>query len=161
MQYRMIRWILPALTLSSLAVAGEVSVKESDVPGAVIKAAALRYPSGKMVRFIRETERGHTSFEIKLEVAGEAVELGVSPTGKLLIEERTIAVSKLPAAVKKGLASSRFRDATVRRAEQVTKFSKPDAPSYELVVEQAGRKIELSFNQQGKLLTEEPGEDGN
>jgi len=151
--------VLSGLTVSSLALAAEVTVQKSDVPEAVVKAAIERYPNGKITRFIRETEKGRTSFEINMEVAGERVELGVSQQGKLLIEERVIPQSKLPDAVKKGLAGSRFRDAKVDRVEQVTRFSKPESPSYELVVEHAGKKKELTFNHQGKLVTVERGED--
>jgi hypothetical protein len=148
-----------AVTASSLGLASEVTVKRTDVPEAVLKAAASRYPKGKMIRFIRETEKGRTSFEIKIDVSGERVELSVAQNGELLVEERTIPESKLPKVIKKGIADSRFRDAKIDRVEQITNFSKLHAGSYEIVVEQGGKKRELTFNRQGKFLTEESSED--
>ena len=63
----------------------------------------------------------------------------------------TIAVKDLPAAVHRGLLASRYAKARVLRVERVTEAAKSGAVTFELMVEQAGKKHELAFDQTGKL----------
>lgn len=55
---------------SSLAVAREHSVKQSEVPEAVLKSITAKYPQGEMKRFVREIEHGKTAYEIQLDLGG-------------------------------------------------------------------------------------------
>ncbi|HEX7669455.1 MAG TPA: hypothetical protein VF395_07730, partial [Polyangiaceae bacterium] len=78
------------MTVSSLAFAGEHAVKRADVPDAVIKAVAGRYPQGEMKRFIREVEHGKTAYEVLLDLGGSRTELIVAPDGRIQVEEQVI-----------------------------------------------------------------------
>ena len=136
----------------AVANAGERELKRSNVPKAVLEAAAARLSEAVMVGFSVEEESGKTVYEVRLEVRTRRVDLDITPDGKVLSEERTIARDELPDAVRKSLASSRYARAKVRRIEEVIDAARPDAPTYELVVEQAGRRHELVFSHTGELV---------
>jgi hypothetical protein len=82
-------------------------------------------------------------------------ELLISPEGKILEEEQIVTEADLPEPVQKALAASKYGKAKVLRVEKVISSDKPRAPSFELVVEQGGKKRELLFSFTGTLTEDE------
>jgi hypothetical protein len=148
-----------ALALGALlahqVLAVEKPVKKTEVPKAVLEAISARHPKAEMTGFSREDENGKTVFEVQLREAGGRTEIVVTPDGKILTEEKTVSASELPAAVQHGLSNSTHSKARILKAEKVTEAEKPEAPTYEILVQDGKRKYELVFSSKGELTKEE------
>ncbi|MCP3064196.1 PepSY-like domain-containing protein [Myxococcus sp. K38C18041901] len=129
--------------------AKDVAVQPSDVPAAVKATVASKYPDAKAQRFSMEEEKGQQVYEVVFDSGAHKVEASLTADGTLLSEERTLTRQELPAEVGQSLAKSPYASARVQRIEKETKG---DTVRYELIVEQQGRKQELVFDGQGKLL---------
>lgn len=139
------------LTTSIAAFASEKPIKQADVPKPVLAALQAKYPNAKLTHFAKEVEDGKTLYEVVLKLGTTHSEVSVSPEGNIVSEETTITVKDLPAAVRHGLAESRYGKAKVLRVERVTEAAKPGVTTFELIVEQSGKKHELAFDEAGKL----------
>jgi uncharacterized membrane protein YkoI len=135
--------------------AAEKRLEKSQVPKAALAAVAAKYPKARMTGFSEEDEGGKRVYEVKLQWGGERAEVTVSSEGKILAEERVISMREVPDAVKKTLSTGSYAKAKVSRIERVTDGAKPDAPTYELQVEQGGRRHELVFAHTGELIEDE------
>jgi hypothetical protein len=153
------KWLLVCVSAAGLiatsAEAAEKHLKKSEVPAVVLDAVATKYPKARMMRFSEEQEAGKKVYEVAIESDGHKAEISVAADGAILVEERVVTVNDLPDAVRKGLASSSYAGANVRRVEMVIETKKPEAPTFELLVDQGGTKHELVFDGSGKLLKEE------
>ena len=143
------------LALSTPAFASEKTIQRADVPKPVLEAVEAKYPNAKLTHFAKEVESGKTLYEVVVDADTGHAEVSVSPEGKVVSEETTIAAKDLPEAVQNGLAASRYGKAKVLRVERVTAAARPGVTTFELMVEQAGKKHELAFNQTGKLTRDE------
>jgi hypothetical protein len=137
---------------ATAALAYEKGVKRGEVPPPVLSAVESRYPNAKLTRFAKEVDGGKTLFEVVLELPSGHAEVSVSPDGTIVAEEATISVEDLPEAVRQGLAGSRYAKAIVLRVERVTEAAKPGVTTFELMVEQSGKRHELAFDQTGTLV---------
>ena len=150
-----------AIAAASTLAAKEVKLSKADVPAPVLQTAAKRAPGATMTGFAREEEKGKTVYEVELREKGMGTDLILSPEGKLLTEERTLAsLADLPAAVRQGFQGSPYGTAKVLKIEQVTNSDTPNAPTYELTVQQSGKRHELELTADGKLLHRVKGEQG-
>jgi hypothetical protein len=131
--------------------ASEKALKRADVPAPVLTAVEARYPNAQLTAFAKEVEGKTTLYEVVLNAGGMHAEVSVSPDGQIVSEEATITMRDLPASVQTSFAASRYAKARVLRVERVKQASKPDATTFELMVEQAGKKHELAFDDTGKL----------
>jgi Putative beta-lactamase-inhibitor-like, PepSY-like len=144
-----------ALTTAALSstTAQEEKIARSEVPEAVLAAIRARYPGAPLQQFVKETEDGKLSYEVALDWKGERTEVVVSPDGRILVEEVTIRIDDLPAAVRKGLVSSKYGSAKVTKVEKVTETDK--APTFEIVVDLGGEKHELVLAGNGDIQSDE------
>jgi hypothetical protein len=145
--------------LAGRASAREQRVDRAEVPGAVVSAVLSKYPKGTLTRFTKEQEHGSTVYEVNVEIGTERREVEVSPDGKLLGEERTLAFEETPAAVQHAFAHSRYAKGKVVRAEESRRYVPTEKVTYELLVKVEGRKLELAYDYEGKLVEQEPGEE--
>jgi hypothetical protein len=154
MKYRNLWASSTAIGLTMVATAAfahEKAIQRAEVPQPVIAAVLAKYPNAKLTHFAKEVEGSRTLYEVVLEAVSGHAEVSVSPEGGIVAEEATIAAQDLPEAVQEGFAASRFAKAKVLRVERVTETAKPGMTTFELMVEQAGKKQELAFDQTGKL----------
>ncbi|MCP3099872.1 PepSY-like domain-containing protein [Myxococcus sp. K15C18031901] len=148
-------WKLAAVgTLAMVGLVGpvwakDVALQPSEVPAAVKTAVATKYPGAKAQRFSKEKEKGQSVYEVVLDSGSRQVEVSLAEDGSILSEEQTLTLQELPAEVSQSLAKSPYASARVQRIEKETKG---DTVRYELVIEQQGKKQELVFDGQGKLL---------
>ena len=150
-----------AIAFASTLAAKEVKLTKAEVPAPVLQAAARTAPGATMTGFAREEEKGKTVYEVELRDKGTGTDLMLSPEGKLLTEERTLAsLADLPAAVRNGFQGSSWHTAKVLKIEKVTNSETPNAPTYELTVQQHGKRHELELNADGKLIHHPKGEKG-
>jgi hypothetical protein len=140
-----------AFMISAPAFAYEKAVRQAEVPRQVLAAVAAKYPNAKFTHFAKEVEGGKILYEVVLEDGPHHAEVSVSPEGTIVSEEATIGLQDLPPAVQQGLAGSRYAKAKVLRVERVTEASKPEATTFELLVELSGKKHEIAFDQTGTL----------
>ena len=137
--------------------ARERKVTRADVPAAAIEAVLKKYPDAKLEAFSRETDDGQVLFEVQALTASKGkVSIDVTAAGKIMAEETTIDVAALPAAIKKGLARSRFKGWRIDRCERVVEQERDAAPSFELVVRSKQARFEVVFDKDGTLVREEP-----
>jgi Protein of unknown function (DUF2874). len=137
------------------AVAGEKRIRKADVPNVVLAAVTAKYPKADMTGFAQEEAAGKTVYEVQLKVGGTPTDLIVSRAGKILTEEKAISMKELPDVVRQGLSISRYAKARVLKIEKATDSDKPEAPSYELLVERDRKKHEFVFASNGELTREE------
>jgi len=150
-----------AVAFASALAAKEVKLTKAQVPAPVLQTAAKTAPGAAMTGFAREEEKGKTVYEVELREKGTGTDLILSPEGKLLTEERTLAsLADLPAAVRQGFQGSPYGTAKVLKIEKVTNSETPNAPTYELTVQQHGKHHELELTADGKLIHRANGEKG-
>ena len=148
-----------AVAFTSALAAKEVKLTKAQVPAPVLQTAAKTAPGAAMTGFAREQEKGKTVYEVELREKGMGTDLVLSPEGKLLTEERTLAaLADLPAAVRSGFQGSPYGKAKVLKIEQVTNSETPNASTYELTVQQHGKRHELELTADGKLVHHPKGE---
>jgi hypothetical protein len=133
----------------------EKKIDRAAVPAAVLAAVAKKYPGAKMVAFEEADEEGKKLYEIGIESDGTKMDVELTADGKIEGEETVIRDADLPASVKAGLASSRYKGWKVDKIEKVVKQEKTDNPLYELVVRSKSKKFEVVFDKDGKVTKEE------
>ncbi len=121
----------------------------------MLEAASAKYPKLEMKQFALEIENGKTLYEVQMQSGSTRTELSLTSDGRIVSEELTISMTQVPEAVRKAFASTKYAKAKVRRVEKVMETDKPEAPKYELLVEQGGKKHELVFAPDGQLTKEE------
>jgi hypothetical protein len=148
--------VLIGTLFCAVAGAGEKKVSEGEVPKPVLDGVARKYPAARKTGFEREVERGRTVYEVNLVQDGHAIDVALTPDGKIVSEEEEIAFDATPAAVQQALAASpKFGTWKVQRAERVVEAENTATPKYELLVTQGRKKAELVFSDGGKLLETE------
>jgi hypothetical protein len=145
-----------AALIPSLALAGEKRVAESQVPKAVLEAVKQKYAGARLTGFEEQQEGKQTTYEVKLEEGSVEREVVLTPDGKPVSEETGIAPDAVPQNVRQALTASKHGKASLEKAEKVVFTGKEDAPQYELLVSEGGKRTELVFDHDGKLLKEEP-----
>ena len=128
--------------------------KPAACPDAVTAAVAKAYPDGSVTSCKHEHEDGREQFEVKLARKGGAkLELDVSPEGKILQTEETVALKDVPDAVMKAF-STKYAKAKATKAER--EVHEDGATYYELgFTGDKGKKQEATFAADGKFVEQE------
>ncbi len=100
--------------------AGEEKISREDLPKAVRKAVAEKFPKAKIRGVSKEVEDGKTTFEVEMTIGDRSVDAVFNPKGKVLEIEKQIPVSKLPKKVREEIAEH-FPGAKIEKAEAVTR----------------------------------------
>jgi hypothetical protein len=141
-----------ALSAPLASSAKDVHVKEAEVPPAVLASVTQKYPQAKLLHFIKETDaKGKVGYEIETQESGRNLNFDLSAEGKILVEERSIAVADLPAPAKEVLAKSKYASWKIQRLEVVVFEGNEAAPFYEMVVARGKRSREIHIDADGKL----------
>ena len=145
-----------AIALLSVSIqASERKLKEADVPKAVIDAVKTAHPDAKITGFEEEKEQGKTVYEVSLGEGANKVELDVSPDGKILTTETVIALNAVPGEVQKAFGASKYGKWTVKKVEKVVDTGHEQDPRFEYQVSNAGKRAEVVFANDGKIVKEE------
>ncbi len=143
------------LVLAAEPSTDEKVVKQADIPPAVLAAVDKKYPAAKKVSFAREGKDEKDAYEVTVVDRGKKIDIGLSPEGKILIEEHLIALEAVPESVRKGIEHSQYNKWRVERSERVITEENEAAPAYEFVVAKGKKKVQLVFDKEGKLTKEE------
>ena len=135
------------LAIASPAQAEEEKIPLDKVPAKVKDAVKAKFPNAQMVSAEKETKDGKTSYEIAIKLKGKMIDVGVSDEGKILDVEAVIDFKDLPKTVVEAL-EKKYPSAKFGTVEEVTKDGKV---SYEVVVEQDGKKWEVLLDKSGKI----------
>ena len=119
---------------------------------AVIDAVKARFEDAELVSAQKEKEDGKLVYEINLKYKGHKIEVTVTPQGKIVSIEKTIAVKDLPKAVAEAV-TAKYPKATIELAEEVTEGEKVN---YEVQLVTADKKkVEVVLDPAGKIVKEE------
>src|SRR5579864_6014289 len=103
-----------ALSVFVMAMAGiavqadddkEEKVPLDKLPKAVLKAVKDKFKGAELVSAQTEKEDGKVFYEINLKDKGHSVDVSVTPDGKIVSIERTLAVKDLPRPVAEAINS--------------------------------------------------------
>ena len=146
--------VVLAVAVPSMSLAAEKHIPENKVPKAVIEAVKQKYPDAKMTGFEEEKEGKRTAYEVDVQSGSTEMEVDVTPEGKIISEETRIEEAALPESVKKAFAASKHGKSKVEKVEKVVVIGKEDSPSYEVAVTEGGKRNEIVFDKDGKVLHE-------
>jgi uncharacterized membrane protein YkoI len=149
-----LRWLGVAAVLVALSVtarADEEKIPVDKLPKAVVNAVKAKFEGAKLTGAEKETKDGKTTYEVTFTHKGKKLEAILTAEGKILAVEKAIAVADLPRAVTEGVAA-KYPKAKIKGAEEITKGGKT---LYEVVIETAGKKIEVVLDAKGKIIETE------
>ena len=152
-------WLTVAIVSVALAGATAPADEEKEekvpldkVPKAALDAVKAKFKEAKLVSAQSEKEDGKLVYEINLKHKGQMIEVTVTPEGKIVSIEKTIAAKDLPKAVAEAI-ESKYPKATIKLAEEVIEGGKTN---YEVLLATADKKmIEVVLDPTGKIVKEE------
>jgi uncharacterized membrane protein YkoI len=122
------------------------------VPKAALDAVKAKFKDAELVSAQKEKEDDKLVYEINLKHKGQTIEVTVTPDGKIVSIEKTIAAKDLPKAVAEAI-ESKYPKATIKLAEEVIEGGKTN---YEVLLATADKKmVEVVLNPEGKIVKEE------
>jgi uncharacterized membrane protein YkoI len=129
----------------------EEKVPLDKVPKAVLDAVKAKFKGAEIVSAQTEKENGKLAYEINIKAKGNKIDVTVTPEGKIISIEKTIAEKDLPQQVSRALRR-KYPQATIKTVEEIQHGEKT---SYEvLLVTRDKKTIEIVFDPQGKILEE-------
>ena len=108
-----------------------------------------------MVAYTREEEHGAVTYEVTIRLKGRVTDVGMTPEGRIVVEEERIARSDLPPEVAKALAMSPHARGQVKRVERIVEGENTIAPRFEILIKDGGAFFELTFDRTGALVKQE------
>lgn len=152
-----IKPILFTLTAAAIAAgcasesSNEVKITMDQVPAAV-QQAVKAYASATQIKDIEDSDVDGTKvIEFDIEKNGKASEVAFKPDGQLFSTEEAVAFTDLPAAVQSAI-NEKVKGTKVATPEKVVMDGKV---SYEVVIENGGKKTEFTFSPDGKITGSE------
>ncbi|HTU23637.1 MAG TPA: PepSY-like domain-containing protein [Gemmataceae bacterium] len=129
----------------------EEKIPLDKVPKAVLKAVKAKFKDAKLVSAQKENENGKLAYEINLKHKGAKIEVTVTPDGKIVSVEKTIAVKALPKPVTEAV-NRKYPRAKYMSVEEVSADGKT---SYEVLIATAEKKtFEVVLDKSGKIIKE-------
>lgn len=141
------RIILVLLAALSLTAGDSKPVAKKDLPVPVLAAFQKAYPSAKLKACSSELRDGKTCYELESKEGKTQRDLIYAADGSVLEIEESLAIADLPEAVEKAVADQ-YPKAVANKAEKLTKGNEV---SYEVVVKDGKKKMELIFDVEGKV----------
>jgi len=134
----------------------EENVPLDKVPEAVLKAVKAKFKDAELVGAQTEKDNGKLVYEINLKEKGKNIDVTLSPDGKIISIEKTLAAKDLPRPVTEAI-NSKYPKSEYQRVEEVTEGGKTN---YEVLLVTADKKkIEILLDRDGKIVKEEKKED--
>jgi uncharacterized membrane protein YkoI len=135
----------------------EEKVPLDKLPKAVVEAVKAKFKGATLVSAEKEKEDGKTVYEVNLKHKGHTIEVTVTPEGKIVSVEKTIAAKDLPEAVAAALKKN-YPKATIKKVEELSKDDK--VTGYEVLLVTAGKKtVEVVIDPSGKITKTEKKEE--
>ena len=142
--------ITAAVSLLSLtAVAQEKKITAKDVPAAVTAAFKNSYPNATIRGYAREKERGKTFYEIESNEGTTQRDILYNADGSVAEIEESLPATALPTDAQQAI-HRKYPKAVISLAEKTTAG---DKVTYEVSAKQGKRRISMSFDAAGKVLS--------
>ncbi|MCE9532711.1 MAG: PepSY domain-containing protein [Planctomycetes bacterium] len=139
------------LAFASYTQADEEKVPLDKLPAKVKAAVKAKFPDAELLSAEKETEDGKTLYEVDIKNKGQKIEVTVDEDGKIVEIEKEIAAKDLPKVVLDAI-EKKYPKATITKAEEITTGEKV---KFEMLITVCDKKLEVSFDPQGKFLEEE------
>jgi putative PepSY-like beta-lactamase-inhibitor len=143
--------VIGAILLSAGCATHEVTIAESQVPVAVLRAFQGEYPGAVVKGYAKETKGLTVLYEIETDGRVAPHTVVYTPKGKLADTEVQIPPARLPAAVQDAVKTA-SPTGTITQAEFGQNRGKT---VYEVLVSEGTRTIEYKFDFAGRLLKTE------
>lgn len=137
------------LLLAFSASAREKSIRKSDLPAPVQKAAEQQINGAKVLGYSTETENGQPEYEIQMMLNGHSRDVTFAPDGSVLELEEQVDLKDMPPAVRDGL-QAKAGSGKITKVESLTRPGKLVA--YEAQVHKAARRYEIQVGPDGNPL---------
>jgi len=137
-----------AVLIVSALVQAEVIKKEA-VPPAVIASFEKSYPAATIKSYEREERGGETCYEIESIEGTIERDIIYNAGGGVLEIEESLAINQIPERVRKSVEKNHSQGKIVS-AEKVTQGA---TITYELIVQSAGKKIEMEIDPDGGIIS--------
>jgi hypothetical protein len=141
------RIVLAMLAALALSAGDSKPLAKKELPAPVLAAFQKAYPLARLKACSRETKEGKTCYELESQDGKIGRDLIYAADGSLLEAEEGIDISALPEHVKRVIADT-YPKAVVRKAE---KLIKGNEVSYEVVVKNGRKEMELTIDGQSRL----------
>jgi uncharacterized membrane protein YkoI len=129
----------------------EVTVRESEVPDAVLRAFRQQYPGAVVKGYAKETKGLSVLYEIETDGAAAPHTVVYKRDGKLAEAEVRISPSALPVAVREAVGKL-SPTGTIKGAEL---SQQPGQSVYEVEIAEADQVVEYKFDSLGRALKKE------
>jgi uncharacterized membrane protein YkoI len=154
---RLLAW--PAAVAVSLLVAfgagawaDEEKIPLDKVPKVVLDAVKAKFPGAELTEAAKEEDKGKVEYEVTIKYKEHKIDVILTPEGKIIAVEKTIAIKDLPRAVTAAV-TEKYPKATIKLAEEITKDNKV---TYEVhLVTAQNQTLEVVLDPSGKILNEE------
>ena len=151
------------LLITGLARADEQKIEVKDLPKPVLAAIKAKFPEAKVTGAAKEEADGKTVYEVAIKDDDETADLAVSPKGKILEVEKSIAAKKLPSAITTAL-EAKYPKAKIKKAEVVVKYEEDEddeeEKTFEVILAAPGKEdVEVKLSPKGKILDDGEEED--
>jgi len=142
--------------LSAAVRCDEEKIALDKLPKAVTDAVKKKFPDAELKSAEIEKENGKDVYEVVIKYKDQAIEVVLTPEGKIIAVEKEMAAKDLPKAVTEAI-DSKYAKATIKKVEELTK---DDKVTYEVVLSTADKKIVIvEFDAKGKVVQEEKKEE--
>lgn len=137
------------LATGAVALAAETEIPVSKLPAPVRSAIQKLVGTGTVRKTVQEPgDKGGTIYEVAYTLDGRKYEAEISPAGKVLVVDREVALSEVPAPVRKTIEESTVggKVTKVERAEEGRETY------FEAEFRRAGKEHEVKVAPDGKVL---------
>jgi hypothetical protein len=145
--------VLMLLAISATVWADEEKVPLDQLPKEVTKAVKKKFPKAELVAATKEDMDGKPVYEVNIKAEDTTIDVTVTPDGKIVLIEKTIAAKDLPKKIAEAL-EAKYPKAKYQTIEEIIKDDKIE--KYEILLVTADKKtLEVTFDPKGKFLDEE------
>ena len=146
--------LLLAVSVRGAQEPDEQKIPLDKLPKAVSDAVKAKFPKAKLVEAASEVEDGKTIYEVTIKDSGHAIDVSLTPEGKVVTVEKEIDSKDLPKVIADAL-ESRYPKARIKKAEQISDGADKTTAYEMLITTQDKKKLEVKFDPAGKFLEEE------
>ncbi len=141
-----------ALLIAVSTFAQERRVQRSELPASVEKTVEEQSKGATIHGFSEEKENGQTMYEVEMVVNGHSKDVQMDANGAVIEIEEQVDLQAMSAEVRAGLQAKAGKG-KIMKVESITKKGKLVA--YEAQIVTHGKKSEVQFGPDGKLLDHE------
>jgi hypothetical protein len=145
--------VLAILAGATAARAQEEDITLKQLPKAVVEAIKAKYEGAKLVSAEKETQKDKVFYEVNIKHKDKAIELLLTPEGKIVSVEQPIEAKDLPKAVTEAIAK-RYPKAAIKSAEETTKDNKATYAvllENDVMIGNEKQKVQLALTSAGEI----------